>query len=144
MLFAKKSHLLVVVNIFWIYRRFCVTYLFIFHQGTVSNFQQKSSGDGYVELEWNFTPGDAAYPLHKYTLVTDNDFSNDVRCFDPHCAYVIDYLAACVEHTFEITPHFDKPDGGEILGDTSSTTGFPNDKRESDQQQHQQLLLQLS
>lgn len=83
-----------------------------------------------MELSWDYVEGDSAYALHKYKLLTDNDFSNDVNCPVASCTYMVNYLGACIEHDFLLTPYFKEPLGGEDLtGDTVSTTGFTDEKR---------------
>lgn len=93
--------------------------------GEIQNFQQKSNGADYIELEWSLTQ-DGDYTLHKYTLTTDKDFSNDVRCFNEHCTFVVDYLPACTDHDFELVPHFDGP-SGDVLGAVATATGSTAD-----------------
>ncbi|KAG7160512.1 hypothetical protein Hamer_G001788, partial [Homarus americanus] len=96
--------------------------------GHIENLKAKS-GDESVTLEWDFVKGDAAYRLHKYTLVTDNDFSEDIRCPADHCVHTVDYLEACKEHTFDLTPYFDDTiNSGTVDGDTAATTGYTYDK----------------
>ncbi|KAG7160510.1 collagen alpha-1(XIV) chain-like [Homarus americanus] len=95
--------------------------------GHIENLQV-TSGDGSITLEWDFVAGDPTYKLHKYTILTDNDFSTDLRCPAAHCTTIIDYLDACKEHTFDVTPVFDDTvNGGSVNGDTSSISGFTND-----------------
>ncbi|XP_042237342.1 fibronectin-like [Homarus americanus] len=95
--------------------------------GHIKNLQV-TSGDGSITLEWDFVAGDPTYKLHKYTILTDNDFSTDFRCPAAHCTTIIDYLDACKEHTFDVTPVFDDTvNGGSVNGDTSSISGFTND-----------------
>nr|XP_045609993.1 phosphatidylinositol phosphatase PTPRQ-like [Procambarus clarkii] len=94
--------------------------------GHIENFQQTGSGDGEIVLEWDFVEGD--YPLHKYTIVTDSDFSNDVRCTASHCSYTVTYLEACKAHKFDLIPMFDNPADGTIFqGDVATTTGYTAD-----------------
>lgn len=83
-----------------------------------------------MELSWDYVEGDAAYSLHKYKLLTDNDFENDVNCPVLSCSYEVDYLRACKEHEFLLTPYFYDPSGGsDLIGDTVSTIGFTEEKR---------------
>ncbi|XP_042237339.1 receptor-type tyrosine-protein phosphatase F-like [Homarus americanus] len=99
--------------------------------GHIKNLQV-TSGDGSITLEWDFVAGDPTYKLHKYTILTDNDFSTDLRCPAAHCTTIIDYLDACKEHTFDVTPVFDDTvNGGSVNGDTSSISGFANAKSPS-------------
>ncbi|XP_071525807.1 protein sidekick homolog [Panulirus ornatus] len=92
--------------------------------GHIENLQQTNNGKDFITLEWDFVEGDTTYVLHKYTLLTDNDFSEDIRCPASHCKHDVEYLPACSSHYFELTPHFDDPaTGGDVLGDTVNTNG---------------------
>ncbi|KAK3877417.1 hypothetical protein Pcinc_017858 [Petrolisthes cinctipes] len=97
--------------------------------GYIENLHQSSSGDGWVEISWDGVPGDSAYPFHKYNLLTDNDFSNDVLCPTASCTYRINYLEACIEHDFVLTPYFDEPSGGpDLVGEAANCKGFTDEK----------------
>ncbi|XP_071525803.1 fibronectin-like [Panulirus ornatus] len=97
--------------------------------GYIKNFRQKSNDIDFVLLEWDFVEGDSAYPLHKYTLVTDNDFREDVRCPVQHCEHTVEYLIACDEYDFTLIPVFDDTSSGETIeGTHANVTGYTSDK----------------
>ncbi|XP_045609992.2 tyrosine-protein phosphatase Lar-like [Procambarus clarkii] len=96
--------------------------------GNITSFLQIRNGDGEVTMEWRFVEGDPAYPLLKYTLVTDSDVSSDVYCMTTLCYHTVDNLEPCVTHTFDLVPIFnDTTTGGTLEGNNATTTGFTKD-----------------
>lgn len=95
--------------------------------GHVENFVISDVGQGYVELSWDFVEGNSSYPLHKYSLTTDSDLTTQFKCTSPTCSRIVDYLDACVEHVFDLTPIFSTPTDDEMEGTPVTTTGYTTD-----------------
>ncbi|XP_042873278.1 von Willebrand factor A domain-containing protein 7-like [Penaeus japonicus] len=72
--------------------------------GYVFDFEAVSEGTTWVYLRWSITPTE--YDIHKYTLLINNDFTEDVRCPDLICYHNVTYLDPCSLQTFKITPVF--------------------------------------
>lgn len=85
--------------------------------GVIENFKQTQNTIDTITLEWDLTGGEIA--IQKYTLVTDDDFMQDIRCPVAHCTHVVDYLDSCTMYQFTLTPHFKD----HFEGDTVATSG---------------------
>lgn len=94
----------------------------------VNNFQQRGSGYTEVTLEWDYVEGYPAYPLVKYTLVTNKLVQVDFNCATRHCSYTVDGLEACTEYTFDLIPFFKDPTNDSTFqGAIVSTIAYTND-----------------
>ncbi|XP_064105645.1 tyrosine-protein phosphatase Lar-like [Macrobrachium nipponense] len=85
--------------------------------GVIENFRMKSNTIDTIVLEWSLVGGDV--PVSKYTLIYDDDFTQDVRCPVQYCTHEVDYLDACTVYDFKLIPHF--KDG--VDGETAVTSG---------------------
>jgi len=72
--------------------------------GEISYFNVTGQSDTWIDLEWGIGPSDMT--VGKYTLTVDDFLSNDVPCPAPVCTYRVQYLTACSEHKFDLTPHY--------------------------------------
>ncbi|CAL4249229.1 unnamed protein product, partial [Meganyctiphanes norvegica] len=86
----------------------------------ITDFKVTGQSDTYIDLEWTIGPSDMT--VGKYTLVVDAFLSNDIPCPTEVCTYRVQYLSACSEHTFDLTPHY-LVDGADTPTNTSTIKG---------------------
>ncbi|XP_063613332.1 von Willebrand factor A domain-containing protein 7-like [Penaeus indicus] len=86
--------------------------------GYVFDFEAITEGTTWVYLRWSITPTE--YTVHKYTLLINNDFTEDVRCPDLICYHNVTYLDPCSLQNFKLTPVF-TVGGGDRAGEPAFT-----------------------
>ncbi|XP_066989941.1 receptor-type tyrosine-protein phosphatase F-like [Macrobrachium rosenbergii] len=90
--------------------------------GQIKNFRQVEGTEDTITLGWDFEAGETA--LTFYTLLNvEEGFETNVKCPLESCTTVVDFLNACSEYHFDLTPHF----GGATVGNKTSTTGHTSD-----------------
>ncbi|XP_068214234.1 receptor-type tyrosine-protein phosphatase F-like [Palaemon carinicauda] len=91
--------------------------------GQIKNFRQLEGTEDTITLAWDFEAGDDP-ALTFYTLLNEEEgFETNVKCPLESCTTVVDFLNACSEYHFSLTPHF----VGTIVGDKASTSGHTSD-----------------
>lgn len=99
--------------------------------GYVENFKVADFGNGFITVTWDYVAGSDEYPLHKYSLLIDNDLTSEFKCSDATCSKTITDLESCVEHVFDLTPIFYTPTGEDTTGDVATTSGYTEAESES-------------
>ncbi|XP_076061138.1 von Willebrand factor A domain-containing protein 7-like [Oratosquilla oratoria] len=72
--------------------------------GTVYELEAKEVGETWVLVCWKITP--TKFELHKYTMIVDNDLIVESRCKEASCCQNVTTLDPCMEHQFQLSPHF--------------------------------------
>ncbi|XP_071525808.1 von Willebrand factor A domain-containing protein 7-like [Panulirus ornatus] len=93
--------------------------------GLIYDLEAVSVGETWVELRWSMTP--TQYDIHKYTLLINDDSSEDSRCQEEVCHHNVTYLRPCSLQTFQLTPHF-YVGGEDRVGQAASTQATTKDQ----------------
>ncbi|TOF90344.1 hypothetical protein CGJ15_24525 [Vibrio parahaemolyticus] len=93
--------------------------------GMIIDLEALSVGQTWVYLTWTLTPTD--YEVHKYSIVINDDFTQDSRCKDSVCYANVTELEACSLQTFQVTPYFTVA-GSDQMGEPAYTNAYTTDE----------------
>nr|XP_045609987.1 von Willebrand factor A domain-containing protein 7-like isoform X1 [Procambarus clarkii] len=96
--------------------------------GMILDLEAVSTGQTWVTLKWTITP--TKYEVHKYTILIDDDFTEDDRCSQSECLHNVTDLRPCTPYTFKVTPSF-TVEGSYVAGEAAATQASTTDQEPS-------------